>query len=185
MSKGRLVLDVSGKCVLEFVPSGKAQFRVEVLDDHSKCTSFINARKLLVLPTGELKYVPLELRLRVYSIQRMWEYITLIRFVFGKQGERQPRLKILYRTSRSRRYDKRFLRVYFFLRPDSLDFSGQSSRFLLQLGIAIGFLFPPMLVQNSSNVCDIEKGLRLMFYLVAAFTTIVLVLILICMYIIY
>ncbi|KMR04909.1 putative mfs-type transporter -like isoform x2 protein [Lasius niger] len=35
-----------------------------------------------------------------------------------------------------------------------------------------------MLVPNSDNICNIERGLRLMFYIVAAFTTLVLVLIL-------
>ncbi|XP_020296330.1 feline leukemia virus subgroup C receptor-related protein 2 [Pseudomyrmex gracilis] len=44
-----------------------------------------------------------------------------------------------------------------------------------QLGIAIGFLFPPMLVSNSEEICDIENGLKLMFYIVAIFTTILLV----------
>ncbi|KAL6256394.1 hypothetical protein P5V15_012507 [Pogonomyrmex californicus] len=47
-----------------------------------------------------------------------------------------------------------------------------------QLGIAIGFLFPPMLVPNSENSCDVEKGLQLMFYIVAAFTSLILILIL-------
>ncbi|XP_011697117.1 PREDICTED: uncharacterized MFS-type transporter C09D4.1 isoform X2 [Wasmannia auropunctata] len=47
-----------------------------------------------------------------------------------------------------------------------------------QLGIAIGFLFPPMLVQNKENY-DIERGLQRMFYSVAALTTITLILILI------
>ncbi|KOX80776.1 putative MFS-type transporter C09D4.1 [Melipona quadrifasciata] len=47
-----------------------------------------------------------------------------------------------------------------------------------QLGIAIGFLFPPMLVENSENINVIGQGLHVMFYIVAAFTTIILVLIL-------
>ncbi|XP_077265379.1 choline/ethanolamine transporter flvcr2a isoform X1 [Temnothorax americanus] len=46
-----------------------------------------------------------------------------------------------------------------------------------QLGIAIGFLFPPMLVPNK-EICDIERGLQRMFYTVAAFTSFVLILIL-------
>ncbi|PBC31673.1 MFS-type transporter [Apis cerana cerana] len=47
-----------------------------------------------------------------------------------------------------------------------------------QLGIAIGFLFPPMLVQNNEDISQIGRGLHAMFYIVAAFTTIILVLIL-------
>ncbi|XP_070511489.1 choline/ethanolamine transporter flvcr2b isoform X2 [Cardiocondyla obscurior] len=46
-----------------------------------------------------------------------------------------------------------------------------------QLGIAIGFLFPPMLVP-SKEICDIEQGLQRMFYIVAAITSFVLILIL-------
>lgn len=46
-----------------------------------------------------------------------------------------------------------------------------------QLGIAIGFLFPPMLVPNG-ELCDIENGFKRMFYIVAAFTTFILILIL-------
>ncbi|XP_032673896.1 uncharacterized MFS-type transporter C09D4.1 isoform X2 [Odontomachus brunneus] len=62
--------------------------------------------------------------------------------------------------------------------PDQVSSACSIGVFGNQLGIAIGFLFPPMLVPNSSNICVIEKGLRLMFYIVAAFTTIVLALIL-------
>ncbi|XP_012535603.1 uncharacterized MFS-type transporter C09D4.1 isoform X2 [Monomorium pharaonis] len=46
-----------------------------------------------------------------------------------------------------------------------------------QLGIAIGFLFPPMLVPNT-GLYDIEKGFQRMFYIVAAFTSAILILIL-------
>lgn len=54
------------------------------------------------------------------------------------------------------------------------------SYYYLQLGIAIGFLFPPMLVPNSSDPSVIGHGLQTMFYTVAAFTTIILILILVC-----
>ncbi|XP_018047471.1 PREDICTED: uncharacterized MFS-type transporter C09D4.1 isoform X1 [Atta colombica] len=47
-----------------------------------------------------------------------------------------------------------------------------------QLGIAIGFLFPPMLVPNKDTY-EIERGLQRMFYIVAAITSVVLILILI------
>ncbi|XP_014473180.1 PREDICTED: feline leukemia virus subgroup C receptor-related protein 2 [Dinoponera quadriceps] len=63
--------------------------------------------------------------------------------------------------------------------PDQVSSACSIGVFGNQLGIAIGFLFPPMLVPNNDNVCIIEKGLRLMFYIVAAFTTVVLILILI------
>ncbi|KAM0732151.1 Choline/ethanolamine transporter flvcr2a [Formica fusca] len=62
--------------------------------------------------------------------------------------------------------------------PDQVSSACSIGVFGNQLGIAIGFLFPPMLVPNSDNICNIERGLRLMFYIVAAFTTFVLALIL-------
>ncbi|XP_070165995.1 choline/ethanolamine transporter flvcr2b isoform X2 [Polyergus mexicanus] len=62
--------------------------------------------------------------------------------------------------------------------PDQVSSACSIGVFGNQLGIAIGFLFPPMLVPNSDNICNIERGLRLMFYTVAAFTTFVLALIL-------
>ncbi|XP_050466312.1 feline leukemia virus subgroup C receptor-related protein 2 isoform X2 [Cataglyphis hispanica] len=63
--------------------------------------------------------------------------------------------------------------------PDQVSSACSIGVFGNQLGIAIGFLFPPMLVPNSDNICNIERGLRLMFYIVAAFTTFVLALILV------
>ncbi|KAK9307252.1 hypothetical protein QLX08_002293 [Tetragonisca angustula] len=62
--------------------------------------------------------------------------------------------------------------------PDQVSSACSIGVFGNQLGIAIGFLFPPMLVQNSENVNVIGQGLHVMFYIVAAFTTIILVLIL-------
>lgn len=62
--------------------------------------------------------------------------------------------------------------------PDQVSSACSIGVFGNQLGIAIGFLFPPMLVPNSDNIYLIERGLRLMFYIVAAFTSIILVLIL-------
>ncbi|XP_072755229.1 choline/ethanolamine transporter flvcr2a isoform X2 [Anoplolepis gracilipes] len=62
--------------------------------------------------------------------------------------------------------------------PDQVSSACSIGVFGNQLGIAIGFLFPPMLVPNSDNNCNVERGLRLMFYIVAAITTLVLVLIL-------
>ncbi|XP_021923884.1 uncharacterized MFS-type transporter C09D4.1 isoform X2 [Zootermopsis nevadensis] len=46
-----------------------------------------------------------------------------------------------------------------------------------QLGIAIGFLLPPMMVKNHDNLDDIAHDLSLMYYSVAGFTTALLVLI--------
>ncbi|XP_046430609.1 feline leukemia virus subgroup C receptor-related protein 1 isoform X3 [Neodiprion virginianus] len=46
------------------------------------------------------------------------------------------------------------------------------------LGVAVGFLFPPMLVKNSEDVTVIGDGLQTMFYIVAAITSVILVLIL-------
>jgi hypothetical protein len=50
----------------------------------------------------------------------------------------------------------------------------------LQLGIAIGFLFPPMLVPSSDDISVIGQGFQLMFYIVAACTSVIFVLILLC-----
>ncbi|XP_067212022.1 heme transporter FLVCR2 isoform X2 [Linepithema humile] len=65
--------------------------------------------------------------------------------------------------------------------PDQVSSACSIGVFGNQLGIAIGFLFPPMLVPSyDENVCDdncVGDGLRLMFYIVAAFTTLVLILI--------
>lgn len=49
-----------------------------------------------------------------------------------------------------------------------------------QLGIAIGFLLPPMLVKNSDNLDDIGNDLESLFYYVAIATTVLFVLILFC-----
>ncbi|XP_070507323.1 choline/ethanolamine transporter flvcr2a isoform X2 [Chironomus tepperi] len=46
-----------------------------------------------------------------------------------------------------------------------------------QLGIAIGFIFPSIMVKNSDDMNQIRNDLQLMFYSVAAFTTILAVLI--------
>ncbi|XP_017752984.1 PREDICTED: feline leukemia virus subgroup C receptor-related protein 2-like isoform X2 [Eufriesea mexicana] len=63
--------------------------------------------------------------------------------------------------------------------PDQVSSACSIGVFGNQLGIAIGFLFPPMLVQNSDDVDVTGRGLQVMFYIVAAFTTIILVLIII------
>lgn len=55
-----------------------------------------------------------------------------------------------------------------------------------QLGIAIGFIMPPMLVKNHDGDKNlVGEDLQFMFYLVAGFTTVLLVLILICKCILY
>jgi hypothetical protein len=50
----------------------------------------------------------------------------------------------------------------------------------VQLGVAIGFLLPSMLVRNHDNLDDIGQDLSVMYYSVAGFTTVLLVLILLC-----
>lgn len=47
-----------------------------------------------------------------------------------------------------------------------------------QLGIAIGFLLPPVMVKNHENLDDIGRDLSTMYYSVASFTTVLFVLIL-------
>uniref|UniRef100_A0A182MFC6 Uncharacterized protein n=1 Tax=Anopheles culicifacies TaxID=139723 RepID=A0A182MFC6_9DIPT len=46
------------------------------------------------------------------------------------------------------------------------------------LGIAVGFLVPPMLVENHDDISLIGDDLRLMFYIVAGVTTVLVVLVL-------
>ncbi|XP_076659654.1 choline/ethanolamine transporter flvcr2a isoform X2 [Halictus rubicundus] len=61
--------------------------------------------------------------------------------------------------------------------PDQVSSACSIGVFGNQLGIAIGFLFPPMLVPSSDDVSIVGRGLQVMFYIVAAFTTVILVLI--------
>ncbi|XP_076638378.1 choline/ethanolamine transporter flvcr2a isoform X2 [Colletes latitarsis] len=61
--------------------------------------------------------------------------------------------------------------------PDQVSSACSIGVFGNQLGIAIGFLFPPMLVPSSEDPSDVGRGLQIMFYIVAAFSTIILCLI--------
>lgn len=49
-----------------------------------------------------------------------------------------------------------------------------------QLGVAMGFLIPPMLVKNHDDLDLVGADLQFMFYLVAGFTSVLLVLIILC-----
>ncbi|KZC06596.1 Feline leukemia virus subgroup C receptor-related protein 2, partial [Dufourea novaeangliae] len=62
--------------------------------------------------------------------------------------------------------------------PDQVSSACSIGVFGNQLGIAIGFLFPPMLVPSSNDPSVIGRGLQIMFYIVAAFTTMILIMIL-------
>ncbi|KAI4502025.1 hypothetical protein M0802_002707 [Mischocyttarus mexicanus] len=62
--------------------------------------------------------------------------------------------------------------------PDQVSSACSIGVFGNQLGIAIGFLFPPILVPNSDDPALVARGFQTMFYIVAALTSIVLVLIL-------
>lgn len=44
----------------------------------------------------------------------------------------------------------------------------------------MGFLLPPMLVRNHDDINLIGKDLQLMFYIIAGFTSILVVLVLFC-----
>lgn len=46
---------------------------------------------------------------------------------------------------------------------------------LFQLGVAVGFLFPPMIVRNHDDLNLISRDLRFMFYSVAVFTSFVFI----------
>jgi hypothetical protein len=52
----------------------------------------------------------------------------------------------------------------------------------VQLGVAIGFLLPTMMVKKHDNMDDIGQDLSVMYYSVAGFTTLLLVLITLCEY---
>jgi hypothetical protein len=52
----------------------------------------------------------------------------------------------------------------------------------VQLGVAIGFLLPTMLVKKHDNLDDIGQDLSVMYYSVAGFTTVLLILIVLCKY---
>lgn len=62
--------------------------------------------------------------------------------------------------------------------PDQVSSACSIGVFGNQLGIAIGFLFPPILVPNSDDPELVARGFQIMFYIVAALTSLVLVLIL-------
>jgi hypothetical protein len=52
-----------------------------------------------------------------------------------------------------------------------------------QLGIAVGFLLPPILVKNHAELDLIGNDLQFMFYSVAGFTTILVILVVLCKHI--
>lgn len=56
---------------------------------------------------------------------------------------------------------------------------------LLQLGVALGFLLPPVLVANHDDLTLVGKDLQLMFYIVAGLTTLLVVLVVFCKYLCY
>lgn len=58
----------------------------------------------------------------------------------------------------------------------------ESFNFHHQLGIAIGFVTPPMLVKNHDSLDLIGADLKFLFTSVAAFTSILVVLVVICKY---
>ncbi|XP_050091540.1 feline leukemia virus subgroup C receptor-related protein 2 [Anopheles aquasalis] len=61
--------------------------------------------------------------------------------------------------------------------PDQVSSACSIGVFGNQLGIAVGFLVPPMLVENHDDISLIGDDLRLMFYIVAGFTTLLVVLV--------
>ncbi|XP_053684189.1 feline leukemia virus subgroup C receptor-related protein 2 [Sabethes cyaneus] len=63
--------------------------------------------------------------------------------------------------------------------PDQVSSACSIGVFGNQLGIAIGFLVPPMLVENHDDIDLIGSDLRLMFYIVAGFTSVLVILVLV------
>lgn len=51
---------------------------------------------------------------------------------------------------------------------------------MFQLGVALGFVLPPMLVDANGTAEEMAADFRLMFYLVAGFTSVLFVFILLC-----
>lgn len=49
-----------------------------------------------------------------------------------------------------------------------------------QLGVALGFLIPPMLVKNHDDLDLVGADLKFMFYSVAGFSSVLLVFIILC-----
>lgn len=49
-----------------------------------------------------------------------------------------------------------------------------------QLGVALGFLLPPLLVQNHDDLELVGRDFQLMFYLIAGFTTLLVTLVVLC-----
>ncbi|XP_058054546.1 heme transporter FLVCR2 [Anopheles bellator] len=62
--------------------------------------------------------------------------------------------------------------------PDQVSSACSIGVFGNQLGIAVGFLAPPLLVENHDDISLIGDDLRLMFYIVAGFTTFLVILVL-------
>lgn len=60
--------------------------------------------------------------------------------------------------------------------PDQVSSACSVGVFGNQLGIAVGFVLPPILVTNSDNLDEIGADLQLMFYMVAGLTTVLVVL---------
>ncbi|XP_030081300.1 feline leukemia virus subgroup C receptor-related protein 2 [Drosophila hydei] len=60
--------------------------------------------------------------------------------------------------------------------PDQVSSATSVGVFGNQLGVAIGFVLPPMLVPNSEDINQVGSDLQLMFYLVAGLTSILLIL---------
>ncbi|ALC42030.1 CG1358 [Drosophila busckii] len=60
--------------------------------------------------------------------------------------------------------------------PDQVSSATSVGVFGNQLGVAMGFVLPPMLVPNSESLDTVGKDLQMMFYLVAGLTSVLLVL---------
>ena len=52
----------------------------------------------------------------------------------------------------------------------------------VQLGVAIGFLLPTLIVRNHDDLDDIAHDMSVMYYSVAGLTTVLLLLIILCEY---
>ncbi|XP_058465771.1 heme transporter FLVCR2 [Malaya genurostris] len=63
--------------------------------------------------------------------------------------------------------------------PDQVSSACSIGVFGNQLGIAVGFLLPPMLVENHEDLDLVGDDLKLMFYLVAGFTSVLVMLVLV------
>lgn len=72
-----------------------------------------------------------------------------------------------------------FSLLFFFL-PFSSTFSLVFIHARTQLGVALGFLLPPLIVRNHDDLELVGQDFQLMFYVIAGFTSLLVILVFFC-----